>query len=461
MPHDLGARLVRAGLVTRTQLAEALARGPKTGGPLVAALIDAGLDEEALIGFFLADGYSEVLDLTELLAAEPEALRRVPAAMARALLVVPVRFERGGLRVAMADPTDEHALREMRHALGLLPVPGVARVGDVRAAIVRFHGAEAEPEEPAVELVRRRARESAATFPLVRTKPLVTPPTPIAQAVAEVAETGVRSATHREQPVELPNPNDAIPLAGRRRRRNTSSFETPSDEATIPVDVEVGPPAIEVGAPAPVATGPADTWNDLGPPRATQPAPSHVPRPSSAPGPRTSLRLRARPASDAAPGTPPDVGTFVAAIRASEERDEVLALACEACLTVARGAVLLGLQRGALRGREGAGRGISREAIRNLVLPATAPSVFKQVLETGIPHHGAYGTASADEVFRVATGSLGRSLQVQPILVGGRPAGLLCADEVGFGPAGRARIELIAFAAGEALQRIVLAQRGR
>jgi hypothetical protein len=182
-------------------------------------------------------------------------------------------------------------------------------------------------------------------------------------------------------------------------------------------------------------------------------------RPSPAPAaPRGRFGPKVKPpAVLAAPG---DAGAFLAAIRTASTRDEVLLIACEGVLTVASAAVFLGIRKGVLVGRDGVGPGISRDAIRNLWIPATSASIFRKVLETGKAHHGPHGTSPADQLFRAATGSRGARLGVQPVFVGTKVTGVLCADDARYGEAGEERLAVLAHAIGEGFKRLILAQKG-
>ena len=50
----------------------------------------------------------------------------------------------------------------------------------------------------------------------------------------------------------------------------------------------------------------------------------------------------------------------------------------------------------------------------------------------------------------------GGEVVVQPVIVSGKPVGVLCADDPRFGGRGEKRIELVARALGETLERIIL-----
>ena len=116
MGDDLGGRLVRAGLLTRQQLARALAGGPAHGKVLVLSLLEGGLSEDALAGFFVADGFGPLLEGDALSSGALAGVLRPE--MARGLLALPIRRSPAGLVVAMADPSDRDSVDEIRFAVG-------------------------------------------------------------------------------------------------------------------------------------------------------------------------------------------------------------------------------------------------------------------------------------------------------------------------------------------------------
>src|SRR5690242_3656920 len=117
MADQLGARLVRCGLVSRDDLARAVAAATLRGVSVGEALVDGGFDERALIELFLSDGYGPLADERVLASRDPEVALAMPAVASRIHLALPIRREADGLVVAMANPTDEHALAELRHQL--------------------------------------------------------------------------------------------------------------------------------------------------------------------------------------------------------------------------------------------------------------------------------------------------------------------------------------------------------
>ncbi|MBW8893690.1 MAG: Flp pilus assembly complex ATPase component TadA, partial [Burkholderiales bacterium] len=115
----LGELLVRKGVISRAQLQSALAR--KMGYPVV--------DVENFV-------------------IEPDAVRKLPHAVAKRLEVLPLVLRDGRLIVAMEDPTRRDALDEVEFITQLKVVPTLTKLGTLQFAIPsvfdRF-GAEALP----------------------------------------------------------------------------------------------------------------------------------------------------------------------------------------------------------------------------------------------------------------------------------------------------------------------------
>lgn len=488
MALDLGARLVTAGLLSREQLAGALRTS--RGGALAAALVAGGLPEEALAGFFVAEGLGPLLDESALAASV--VARRITQEMAQALLALPVRQDAQGLVVAVADPTDTHVLGELARATGARIVPAVAKLSVLRAAIARAWVGDVE--EPAVELVTRRRRPEPAEeleVPIELGTPVY------ASGKASGKDLGTKVA-----PIRVAADEPAVPLtrtkpvyAGRERERTKTqdmlkSDEPPKEPAQVPTVTVFKPPSSPppgvtrpmpmraVGKPLPEPPPPrspsfpsmpepgslaseilaADKWSSLPPPPgsdggkgARTDAPSARPAEKLAPA-----RASVAPRKTGEPTSPGDPGPILSGLRATTDRDEAVRLACEGALPACRCVVFLALKKDVLQGREARGGGVSREAVRNLWIPTTSASIFRDAVTRGIAHAGPYGTTSADGIYRAAIGSRGGDVVVQPILVSGKPVGVLCADDVRFGPRGEKRVELVARALGEALERIIV-----
>jgi len=150
------------------------------------------------------------------------------------------------------------------------------------------------------------------------------------------------------------------------------------------------------------------------------------------------------------------IGAYLAELGQVTSRDDVVRVACRACLTVSRGAAFLALRKGVFRGWDGAGDEVTSAGIRSLWVPASNPSMLNEVLHTGRTFHGAHGQTAADHLFRAAFGTHGRDVVIVPVLIGSRMVGVLCAND----PTGdTAPVEQVAEAVGKAFERLIVAQK--
>jgi type IV pilus assembly protein PilB len=110
----LGEILLREGLVTREQLAQALAEQKNTKHRLGYCLVKLGLVQELEITKVLARQYRmPAVDLTRF-EVDPKIIKLVPADMATKSVVLPLKREGRTLTVAMADPTDLGLLEDLK-----------------------------------------------------------------------------------------------------------------------------------------------------------------------------------------------------------------------------------------------------------------------------------------------------------------------------------------------------------
>ncbi|HJR15519.1 MAG TPA: type IV-A pilus assembly ATPase PilB [Gemmatimonadales bacterium] len=110
----LGEILLREGLVTREQLAQALTEQRNTKHRLGYVLVKLGLVQELEITKVLARQYRmPAVDLTRF-EVDPKIIKLVPAEMATKSIVLPLKREGRTLTVAMADPTDHGLLEDLK-----------------------------------------------------------------------------------------------------------------------------------------------------------------------------------------------------------------------------------------------------------------------------------------------------------------------------------------------------------
>ncbi|MDP3723569.1 MAG: ATPase, T2SS/T4P/T4SS family [Candidatus Omnitrophota bacterium] len=143
----LGALLVERGLLTWDELEQALAEQKRSGQLLGTLLIQSGkLSQEQLLPVLAEQVGMPYVRLGER-PLPPEALAKVPPKFASRYRLVPLSFERGLLRVAIADPFDVQTLDELRLLLDCALEPVLASEGEIHEAIQRHYGIGASAVE--------------------------------------------------------------------------------------------------------------------------------------------------------------------------------------------------------------------------------------------------------------------------------------------------------------------------
>jgi len=198
MASSLGEVLVDEGIITKTDLEEALSRRQGTQESLGDLLVRMG----KLTGRDRVWAMSRLYRVPFVDVAQtpisPEVARLLPHATAVKLTSLPVERRGDALLVVMADPTDVTAIDEVSRATGLRPEPAIGVPEDILEAIFRVFGTgddlsrvieqalsdresqpeEAEPESSAVT----QLHELAEGPPIIRLVNVI-----VSQAIAERA----------------------------------------------------------------------------------------------------------------------------------------------------------------------------------------------------------------------------------------------------------------------------------
>ena len=469
---------MRAGLVTRARLADAMTTVPHHAGSLVRALTERGTSEDALAGFFVSEGFGPVASPEDWTAFNATTLPHLSRDALAEFGALPLRTSNNGWIFAMLAPSDRHVLLELERLSRELVTPVVIRLSDLDR-VFRAHGIAVKRhasapvankvEEPTVlELTSRRSLSSVSmkrsvddpiSVPMVRSKRVTTstPPfgiyTPRDRALSEGRARPPRVT--KLTPLEL-----AAAVASEAASQTFDSKQV--RVATLP------PPAFVFAPTQPMPHKPVSIlpamWVTSGQPiaePASDPAESGAKDswdlPNAEPlDARRSMRAQVRPSRPLGVKTTiPDVRTAMVAIRAARTRDDVVLAALDGSLAVSRCAVFFALRKNVLKGWAGVGSGVSPDAARNLWIPTTTASLFQRVVESGNAYLGPYGSAIADGIFRAAVGSRGGDVALQPIRVGGKIVGVLACDDVRRGMLGLARIEQIVLAVEDAFGRLI------
>jgi type IV pilus assembly protein PilB len=148
---QLGQILIEQGLITTTQLEQALEEHRKTPKSLGRVLIDLGMIKESDLVRALSEQVGlEFVDLNEY-QIDPSSTTLLPDALARRYRAIPIGERDGKLLVAMSDPANVYALDDIRTITNRDVQPVVATAADVEAAIQRFAGMDGQVEALATQ----------------------------------------------------------------------------------------------------------------------------------------------------------------------------------------------------------------------------------------------------------------------------------------------------------------------
>jgi type IV pilus assembly protein PilB len=135
----LGEILLREGLVTRDQLAQALAEQKNTKHRLGYVLVKLGLVQELEITKVLARQYRmPAVDLSRF-EVDPKIIKLVPGDLATKSVVLPLKREGRTLTVAMADPTDLGLLEDLKFITRFDLFPVIAGEYTLRNLIEKYY----------------------------------------------------------------------------------------------------------------------------------------------------------------------------------------------------------------------------------------------------------------------------------------------------------------------------------
>ncbi len=148
----LGRILKDMGLVTESQIQEALAIQKEQGGAIGEILVQRDyISRDSLTLALATQAGMEVVEL-EGRDIPKEVRDHVSASVARAYRIVPVRFRNGVLTVALADPTHLKTLDDLRFLLDCEIEGAVASESDIDWAIQEYYSGQEEMEDILQEL---------------------------------------------------------------------------------------------------------------------------------------------------------------------------------------------------------------------------------------------------------------------------------------------------------------------
>lgn len=147
----LGEKLIQKGLISSRELDLGLKEHQKTGQFIGTTLVKLGFIREEELYHVISEQlkipYVKIKDLS----ITPEVFEKLPAKYVCHYKLIPVKFERDVLTVAITDPLDIRTLDDLRLLLGCDVVGVLASESDINEAIRRYYGIGAETIEEIVD----------------------------------------------------------------------------------------------------------------------------------------------------------------------------------------------------------------------------------------------------------------------------------------------------------------------
>lgn len=146
----IGELLIEKGIITASQLDEALEEHEKTGEFLGVTVVKLGFAEEKDVITILAEQLNmEYVDLNKQ-EISPEVIQKVPAKFASHYKLMPISLDKNFLKVAVLDPLDLHTLDDINLILGYEVKPVLAGENQILEAIRKYYGVGADTVEEMV-----------------------------------------------------------------------------------------------------------------------------------------------------------------------------------------------------------------------------------------------------------------------------------------------------------------------
>ncbi len=137
----LGELLIESQLVTASRLDEALLQQSASGKRLGELLVELGAIDDFDLARVLSGRLGVPLADLRKNAPDEAAIALIPESLARSRVAIPVGTADGRLQIAMADPQDEVAVKELADASGMSVIPMIAPQSDIRRAIDKSYRA--------------------------------------------------------------------------------------------------------------------------------------------------------------------------------------------------------------------------------------------------------------------------------------------------------------------------------
>jgi hypothetical protein len=408
---NLATMLQRAGLLPEEEAARVREFAYANKVPLVEVVIDRGFaTEDDLVKFLQSKLMIPEVEADLLDELERETLRHLPAELAWYHEVMPVSVDDvGNLTLAMADPTDLRAVDAVTGHTGAYVVRAVAPLTALRRALERYYGPRPD------DLRTRIAVEAGPPTAMVTPSPAPDEPES-PEATRHVSAMAAAELLTAEPPAAEP------PAAGR---------------------PGAGPPDAERAT-------------------AEQPATGERPQPHAPPVRTTTMRREVihRAAEDPVPPLSPTAfARVLPRLVSAADRDEITQVLLDFLAEgFSRVIMFVHLQQ-QLRGRDARGDDLLLEAVTQVRIPTTGPSLFRDVIERGAPHFGPWRSDSKINVaFDQAMGGIKGNVLLLPVKLRERVPILVYASSTPHPVDPRSLHELVECISG-ALERLIFRRK--
>jgi hypothetical protein len=361
-------------------------------------------------------------------------LKLVPPDMAAEFRLLPIEVDNEGtITLAMADPTNNHAVDEVAFFADRFVVRAVATESAVRRAIeahygVRFTSPRASDRVTAPPTVASRVKPTAATAASGPSSATVSPAkaTPAPRSTAGSPSAAPPSPTPKAKPAEPPKPtkeelDQQIVLLTKIKR---------SEETPLPIPVP-----------------PPEDYR----PEYAQDEPIPLTKPK---------QPRERERRDTLPGmTIPVPDPPLAQLRAAHERDEIAREMLDYVGFMTRRAIFFVIKKQLLVPHDSRGD-LDRGFVKQLAINIEAPSIFRDVVASRLPYRGPLPETAANRAFSQMIGGAGSEVLLMPVSVRERIIAVLFADTPIL-PLPDSALYAATREAGLAYERLILEAKGR
>lgn len=158
--RTLASILIDGGIVTPEQVDAAFQQQLETGRLIGETLVEMGFTTEENIGWALSKQLGiPYVDLASG-AADMDLVRRFPESLLRRIQAMPLFQNPEEMVIAMSDPTDSEAVREIEQAAGMAVSLVIGCQGSIRRVLNNVYG----PERPSRDTVATRASAAEAAM---------------------------------------------------------------------------------------------------------------------------------------------------------------------------------------------------------------------------------------------------------------------------------------------------------